>query len=135
MKLLVRVFPAAGLLVATAASAQTPAPAPTPGPAPVAVIRTAPVPAPVSPVKLTLDIGAVNATGNTNVTTLNLGDAFEYKGKSGGFAEFANVVYGRIGDSTTAEQIRAGLRVDHRLWAVVFGWVGVTYERKDRKST
>src|SRR2546430_4117420 len=50
---------------------------------------------------LTLDLGAVNATGNTTVTNLNVGDRFEYKSKAAGVVQFANIIYGRIGDSTT----------------------------------
>ena len=89
-----------------------------------------PPPAPISgPVKLTLDAGFVNAAGNTNVTTLNLGDNFEYRGSSMGFAQFANVVYGRTGDSTTAEQIKGGLRVERKLVSVLHAFVGLTYER------
>src|SRR2546430_2373277 len=78
---------------------------------------------------LTLDLGAVNATGNTTVTNLNVGDRFEYKSKAAGLVQFANIIYGRIGDSTTAEQIKAGLLLDHRIWLVLHGYVGVTFER------
>src|SRR5712671_6972997 len=121
-----RYLPAAFLLLtATNAFAQN-----APVPAPPQAGRTLPAPAPVaSPIRLTLDLGAVNATGNTTVTNLNVGDRFEYKSKAAGVVQFANIIYGRIGDSTTAEQIKAGLLLDHRIWLVVHGYVGVTFER------
>src|SRR5438874_6122965 len=121
MKRLVRIVPAAVLLfVAASALAQSPVPLPVPAPAPSAT--SLPAPAPVaSPIRLTLDVGAVNATGNTTVTNLNVGDRFEYKSKAAGVVQFANIIYGRIGDSTTAEQVKAGLLLDHRIWLVLHG--------------
>jgi putative salt-induced outer membrane protein len=46
-----------------------------------------------------------------------------------GLQEFASVVYGRTGDSTTAEQIKGGGRLDIKLVSMLHGFVGVTYER------
>src|SRR6267378_2712297 len=101
-----RYLPAAFLLLtATNAFAQN-----APVPAPPQAGRTLPAPAPVaSPVRLTLDLGALNASGNTTVTNLNVGDRFEYKSKAAGLVQFASVAYGRVNDSVTAEQIKAGL--------------------------
>ena len=126
MKRLVRIVLTVVLpLIATATFAQNPPPAPAPAPA-----GTLPPPAPVaSPIRLTLDLAAVNVAGNTNTTTLNLGDQFEYKTKRARFSQFANLIYGRTEGVTTAENIKAGLRAEHRLLAVVYGYLGVTYER------
>lgn len=104
---------AAGLLAATTAAAQEPATAP-------------PVP---SPVKLTLDMGFVNAAGNTNVTTLSVGDELSFKRGRWQLKENGSVVYGRTGDSTTAEQIKVSGRTDVQLVSVLHLYVGVTYER------
>src|SRR5580765_5714196 len=113
------------LLIATTAFAQNP-----PAPAPAPAGRTLPAPAPVaSPVRLTLDIGAMNASGNTTVTNLNVGDRFEYKSKAAGLVQFADVAYGRVDDSVTAEQIKVGRMLDHRILLVLHGYVGATYER------
>src|SRR5437879_9430735 len=109
MKRLVRIVPAAVLLfVAARALAQNPVPLPGPAPAPAAT--SLPAPAPVaSPVRLTFDVAALNASGNTTVTNLNVGDRLEYKSKAAGVVQFADVAYGRVNDSVTAEQIKVGL--------------------------
>ena len=95
---------------------------------PVFAQQPAPVPAPRS-VKLTLDLGLVNASGNTSVTTFNTGDNFELKRSAFALTQFAAIVYGRSGDSTNAEQIKAGTRLDRQLVSMLHGFVGVTYER------
>src|SRR5262249_45087206 len=74
------VIAVACLAITGPAVAQAPAPA------------AAPAAPPVSPYKLTLDAGLVNAAGNTDVTTFNAGDRFEYKGRSAGFAQFVNAI-------------------------------------------
>lgn len=107
---------AAGLLTATAVAAQEPAAPPA-------------APAPAPPVKLTLDLGFVNAAGNTNVTTLSLGDELSYKQGRWELKEIGAVIYGRTDDSTTVEQIKVTGRSDVRLVSVLRLYVGVTYER------
>lgn len=82
-----------------------------------------------SPIKLTLDLGLVNAAGNTRVTSVNFGNTLEYKADGWKFIEATNEVYARVEDSTTADQLKAGLRVDRTLFLVVHGFVGGTYER------
>lgn len=101
---------AAGLFVATASAAQEPA-------------------APAPPVKLTLDLGFVNAAGNTNITTFSLGDELSYKQGRWEFKEIGSVIYGRTGDSTTVEQIKVTGRSDVQLVSVLRLYAGVTYER------
>lgn len=81
------------------------------------------------PVKLTLDLGFVNAAGNTDLTTLSLGDNLEFRTSQWELKQLGAVVYGRSGDSTTAEQIKITGRVDRKLLAVVHLFVGLTYER------
>jgi putative salt-induced outer membrane protein YdiY len=82
-----------------------------------------------SSVKLSLDLGLVNAAGNTRLTSFNLGDNLEFKTSGWKFIQTATVVYGRSGDSTTAEQYKFGGRADHTLFFVIHGFVGGTYER------
>ena len=107
---------AVATLAATIATAQEPA-------------APAPVPAPPPSFRLTLDLGYVKATGNTNVTTLSLGDELSFKVGRWEFKEIGAVVYGRTGDSTTAEQIRVGGRADVQVVSLLHLFVGVTYER------
>lgn len=90
-----------------------------------------PVEAPTGPppVKLALDLGFVNSAGNTDVTTLSVGENLEYRVTQWQWNLLSSVVYGRTGDSTTAEQIKVSGRVDRRLVAVLHAFVGVSYER------
>ena len=108
----------ATLAIAPALAQQAAAPAPAPAPAP-----------PPSPVKLALDVGFVNSAGNTQVTTLTTGQHVEFKAGRGAFIEDGNAVYGRIGDSTTAEQIKVLGKVDYQLVSILHGYAGVSYER------
>jgi putative salt-induced outer membrane protein YdiY len=85
--------------------------------------------APVSPFKLQLDVGLVNVAGNTRLTSFSLGDNLEFKSDPWKVIQFANIVYGKSGDSTTAEQYKFGGRVDRQLFLVVHGFFGGTYER------
>jgi len=109
---------AAALLVSGAAAAQEPA-APA-APAEAGHARET---------KLTLDLGFVNASGNTRVTTLSLAEQLAVKAARWEFREVGSVVYGRTGDSTTAEQLKLDTRVELRLVAVLFFFLGGTYER------
>jgi len=88
-----------------------------------------PAPPPAATTRLALDLGFVNAAGNTDVTTFSLAETFEYKAARWSLSEFASAVYGRTGDSTTAEQLKAGGRLDVKLISVLHGFVGVTWER------
>jgi len=107
----------AALLAATPAAAQEPAPAPPPAVPPAHTVR------------LALDLGFVNAAGNTDVTTFSFAETFEVKASRWSAQEFASTVYGRSRDSTTAEQIKAGGRLDLKLISVLHAFVGVIYER------
>ena len=83
------------------------------------------------PVAVTLDVGLMNAAGNTRVTTLNGAEkvAFKPTGSRWQFEEQANAVYGRTQDSVTAEQLKVTGRADYRVLAVFHLFVGGTYER------
>src|SRR5688572_32474858 len=105
----------AGLFAATVASAQAPA-----APAPAIEPTTT---------KLTLDLGFVNAAGNTEVTTLSFAEELSIKGSRWEFRDLGNVVYGRTGDSTTAEQVKLDARVGVKLVSILYGFVGGIYER------
>lgn len=98
----------------------------------VARYRGAPAQEPASkPVAVTLDLGLMNAAGNTRVTTVNGAEkvAFKPTGSRWQFEEQANAVYGRDHDSVTAEQFKVTGRADYKVLAVFHLFVGGTYER------
>ena len=83
------------------------------------------------PVALTLDLGFVNAAGNTRVTTLSATENLKLRpgGSRWQFEEQVNVVYGRTQDSVTAEQLKVIGRADYRILLAFHLVVGLTYER------
>jgi putative salt-induced outer membrane protein len=83
------------------------------------------------PVAVTVDLGFVNAAGNTRVTTLNGAENIKFKpaGSHWQFEEQVNTVYGRNQDSVTAEQLKVMGRADYTVLAMVHVFVGATYER------
>src|SRR5262249_41959269 len=117
-------FATAGIvgLVKPLMGQQPAAPAPA-APAP------APAPAPPSAGKLAFDAAFMNSSGNSRVTTFTTGQNFEVKAGRGAFIESGNAVYGRIGDSTTAEAIKVAGKIDYQLISILHGFVGMTYER------
>jgi putative salt-induced outer membrane protein len=78
-----------------------------------------------------VDLGLVNAAGNTRVTTLNGAEHITFKpaGTHWQFEEQVNAVYGRNQDSVTAEQVKVMGRADYTILAIVHLFVGGTYER------
>jgi putative salt-induced outer membrane protein len=85
--------------------------------------------APPPPRRLTLDLGFVNASGNTDVTTLSAGETLELNAERWEFRQTGSLVYGRTDDSTNAEQLRIGTRVGHILMRYLNVFVGISYER------
>jgi putative salt-induced outer membrane protein len=83
------------------------------------------------PVAVTVDLGLVNAAGNTRVTTLNGAENVKFKpaGSHWQFEEQVNTVYGRNQDSVTAEQVKVMGRADYTILAIVHVFAGGTYER------
>lgn len=67
------------------------------------------------PVRFTGDVGFVNTSGNTNVTTLNVGERIEYAITTRwGLTQTFAVVYGRTDGETNTSNWRGGLRGDYR---------------------
>jgi putative salt-induced outer membrane protein YdiY len=67
------------------------------------------------PVQLALDFGLVNAAGNTNVTTFNLGQKLSYTAGAWVFAQTAKAIYGETEGAATAESYDASIRADRVL--------------------
>jgi putative salt-induced outer membrane protein len=62
--------------------------------------------------RLAFDLGFVNASGNTDVTTLNAGEHLSYVSGPWAFAHAVIVIEGRSHGSETAAQYSTDLRVD-----------------------
>lgn len=67
------------------------------------------------PTALTLDLGFVNAAGNTSVTTFNLGEQLTQVTGAWTLRQHAAALYGRTEGEKSAEQFRAGVRADYAL--------------------
>ncbi len=63
-------------------------------------------------VQFTGDLGFVNTAGNSEVTTLNLGERLVYTADAWVLGEFFNVVYGETDGVESTSLWRAGARVD-----------------------
>ena len=82
-----------------------------------------------SPVRLTVDLGFVDVSGNTNVTTLNLGQRVSYTTGRWTVAQSTGVIYGKSDGSATAEQYDAGVRADYAVINRLSVFVGAAYYR------
>lgn len=81
------------------------------------------------PVRLTLDLGFVDVSGNTQVTTFNLGEKLTYTTGRWTFAQTAAAIYGESDGSATAEQYDAGLRADYAVVNRLSVYAAATYYR------
>jgi putative salt-induced outer membrane protein len=83
----------------------------------------------VPPTRVTVDLGFVNASGNTDLTSLSAGENLEVRTGGWELRQSGNLVYGRTNDTTTAEQFRAGIRAGRDLLPYLTMFVGLSYER------
>ncbi len=76
------------------------------------------------PVEFTGDIGLVNTAGNSNVTTVNVGEKITLNRDRMTIKQFFALVYGRSEGTTTTSLWRTGLRGDYALTpaVAVFGF-------------
>lgn len=81
------------------------------------------------PVQFTLDLGFVNTSGNSNVTTFNLGQRVAVTRGAWVFAQSAKVLYGETDGSATAESYDAGLRADYVIKERVSAFGLLTFNR------
>jgi putative salt-induced outer membrane protein YdiY len=90
------------------------------------------------PVKFTGTVGLVNTAGNSNVTTVNVGDRVDYKAEKWGLSQLFNVVYGRNEGVTNTSIWSASLRGDRNVGArlaiyAIAGWDRNTFAGIDRR--
>ena len=87
--------------------------------------------APPPPWEFTSDLGFVNASGNTSVTTLNVGERLIRRTDNWQFTQDFGVVYGRTDGVESSNFWRAGLRSDYSLSErfALYGRVGFDRNR------
>lgn len=81
------------------------------------------------PVQLTLDLGFVTTSGNSEVTTFNLGQKLSVTRGSWVFTQTAKVIYGETDGTGTAESYDAALRGDYTIKERVGAFGLLTYQR------
>lgn len=86
-------------------------------------------PPPPPPVQLTLDLGFVSSSGNSDVTTFNLGERLAYTTGPWVFVQTAKALYGETDGNATAESYDAGLRGDYVFKERVSAFGLLTYHR------
>ena len=88
-------------------------------------------PPPPRPWELTGDVGFVNTAGNSDVTTLNIGEKVTHNRGNITVKQNFALLYGRTDGTTTTSQWRTGLRGDVALSArlAVFGLAGFDRNR------
>ena len=81
------------------------------------------------PVRLTVDLGFVSTSGNTEVTTFNMGEKLTYTTGRWMFGQAAAAIYGESDGSSTAEQYDAALRAEYSLGPHFLAFAGATWYR------
>jgi putative salt-induced outer membrane protein len=75
------------------------------------------------------DLGYVNASGNTNLTTLSVGEKVVHTDGRWAFTQLAAYVYGETDEKESANQLRIAARADFAFQPRVAVFGGVSYER------
>jgi putative salt-induced outer membrane protein len=75
------------------------------------------------------DLGFVSATGNTNLTTLSIGEKITRTDGRWVFTQLAAYVYGETNSKESANQLRLGARADVAWTPRAGGFIGATFER------
>lgn len=84
-----------------------------------------------STVKFTGDAGFVNTSGNTEVTTINLGNRLEFAARGWGVTQTFGLIYGRLDGETNTSLWRAGLRGDR----AISPWLGLFVRSEFDRNT
>lgn len=86
-------------------------------------------PADTGTVHLTADAGFVNTSGNTEVTTVNVGNQLEVRSHGWGVVQKFGVIYGRTDGQTSTSLWRGSVRGDRSLTARLGFFVLTEFER------
>jgi putative salt-induced outer membrane protein len=79
--------------------------------------------------QMTLDLGFVNASGNANFTSLNLGEKLSDKIGRVVLTQNAKALYGRTNGATTTESYDAGARAQYVLTKRIGAYMLLTFQR------
>jgi putative salt-induced outer membrane protein YdiY len=93
------------------------------GPAKIDTTKKVPV------TSFTGDLGFVSASGNTNITTLTVGDKIVHTNGRWMFTQVGTYVSGETDNKATANQLRVSARADFALEPRFSVFVGASYER------
>lgn len=86
--------------------------------------------APARPItKVTADLGFVQTGGNTQLTTLNVGERFTQQRNRLALLQQLTIVYSEQRDTVKASQLRVITRGDYRIDQILSLFVGVTFDR------
>lgn len=78
---------------------------------------------------LTLDFGLVNASGNSDFTSLNFGEKASWEKNQWSIAQNAKIIYGNTDGAPTAESYDADLRVERAVSPRVGVYAFAAYQR------
>ena len=86
---------------------------------------------PEKPVKVVADLGFVNVSGNSDVTSLNLGEKLTWKptGSRLSFGQVAKYVYGETDGEKSANQVVVEGRADYAITSRLSAFGGLNYDR------
>jgi putative salt-induced outer membrane protein YdiY len=79
--------------------------------------------------QLTLDFGFVNAAGNSDVTSLNLGEKLTWRPGRVVLSQTAKALYGETEGTTTTESYEAGARAEYPVSSRIGAFALVVYQR------
>lgn len=87
--------------------------------------------APAKPLKLVADLGYVNASGNSNLSTLNLGEKLTWTPAGSKFSlnQYAAYVTGSTNEKESANRLGLGGRGTYKLSARLSAFAGLDFER------
>lgn len=94
-------------------------------------VAQAPAPAPRAGWTLggSVDAAYVSATGNSEVTTVSIGDKLAASRGNWTLRQMVAYVYGKTDGTESANQLRAGVRAEYRISTRFSGFAAVNYER------
>lgn len=94
----------------------------------LSALLAAPLAAPAQ-TQFTLDLGFVDAAGNSDVTSFNLGEKLSWNSGRLVLTQNAKALYGESDGTTTTESYDAGARADYALTARVGAFALITFQR------
>ena len=95
----------------------------------LAVSATASAQAPKPATTFTGDLGFVSASGNTELTTLNLGEKISHTDGKWALSQLAAYVYGETSKKESANQLRLALRADYAMNPRFGAYAAAQFER------